>query len=173
MYVDVNTIITAGSLLTAVVVIFSAVFAVYKWYLRQNEQDKEIERMKSEQCLLTYGILACLKGLKEQGCNGPVTEAIDKIQKHINKQADISTLGTVVGIVAICYVIGLGCKAYEKIPDKWIPVIMAVCGGVLGVAGLYTMPDFPADDVINAVAVGMASGLAATGVNQLYKQQCK
>ena len=46
---------------------------------------------------------------------------------------DISTLGTVVGIVAICYVIGLGCKAYEKIPDKWIPVIMAVCGGVLGV----------------------------------------
>ncbi len=50
---------------------------------------------------------------------------------------------------------------------------MAVCGGVLGVAGLYTMPDFPADDVINAVAVGMASGLAATGVNQLYKQQRK
>ena len=27
---------------------------------------------------------------------------------------DISTLGTVVGIVAICYVIGLGCKAYEN-----------------------------------------------------------
>lgn len=66
---------------------FSAIFAVYKWYLKQNQQDKEIERMKSEQCLLTYGILACLKGLKEQGCNGPVTEAIDKIQKHINKQA--------------------------------------------------------------------------------------
>ena len=79
---------------------------------------------------------------------------------------DITTLGTVVGIVAICYVIGLGCKAYEKIPDKWIPVIMAVCGGALGVAGLYTMPDFPAGDVINAIAVGMASGLAATGVNR-------
>ena len=85
---------------------------------------------------------------------------------------DITTLGTVVGIVAICYVIGLGCKAYEKIPDKWIPVIMAVCGGALGVAGLYTMPDFPAGDVINAIAVGMASGLAATGVNQLYKRDC-
>ena len=87
MYVDVNTIIMAGSLLTAVVVIFSAIFAVYKWYLKQNQQDVEIERVKSEQCLLTYGILACLKGLKEQGCNGPVTEAIDKIEKHINKQA--------------------------------------------------------------------------------------
>ena len=87
MYVDVNTIIMVGSLLTAVVVIFSAIFAVYKWYLKQNQQNVEIERVKSEQCLLTYGILACLKGLKEQGCNGPVTEAIDKIEKHINKQA--------------------------------------------------------------------------------------
>ena len=86
---------------------------------------------------------------------------------------DISTSGTVVGIVAICYVIGLGCKAYEKIPDKWIPVIMAACGGALVVVGLYTMSDFPVGDVINAIAVGMASGLAATGVNQLYKQQCK
>lgn len=99
--------------------------------------------------------------------------AEDIFLEIFDQEDDISTLGTVVGIVAICYVIGLGCKAYEKIPDKWIPVIMAVCGGVLGVAGLYTMPDFPAGDVINAVAVGMASGLAATGANQLYKQQCK
>lgn len=87
MYVDVNTIITAASLLAAIGAIFSVVFAVYRWYLRQNRQDTEIEKLKSEQCLLTYGILACLKGLKEQGCNGPVTEAIEKIEKHINKQA--------------------------------------------------------------------------------------
>lgn len=87
MYIDTYMIITAASLLTAVTAIFSVVFAVYRWYLKQNRQDEEIEKMKSEQCLLTYGILACLKGLKEQGCNGPVTEAIDKIEKHINKQA--------------------------------------------------------------------------------------
>ena len=87
MYVDTGTIITAASLFSALAVIFSAIFAVYKWYLRQNQQDKEILNLKSEQCLLTYGILACLKGLKEQGCNGPVTEAIGKIEKHINKQA--------------------------------------------------------------------------------------
>ena len=60
---------------------------VYKWYLKKNQQDVEIERVKTEQCLLTYGILACLKGFKKQGCNVPVTEAIDKIEKHINKQA--------------------------------------------------------------------------------------
>ncbi len=87
LYVDANVIIMAASLITASVVIFSAVFAVYRWYLRQNQQDKEIKSLKAEQCLLTYGILACLKGLKEQGCNGPVTEAIGKIEKHINKQA--------------------------------------------------------------------------------------
>ena len=87
MYIDRTSIITTASVISALVVIFSAVFAVYRWYLKQNRQDKEIEKIKSEQCLLTYGILACLKGLKEQGCNGPVTEAIDKIERHINKQA--------------------------------------------------------------------------------------
>lgn len=87
MYVDINTIIIAASLLSAMVFIFTAIFSVYRWYLRQNQQDKEIENVKAEQCLLTYGILACLKGLQEQGCNGPVTEAISKIEKHINKQA--------------------------------------------------------------------------------------
>lgn len=87
MYIEANTIIMAASLLTALVAIFSAIFAVYRWYLKQNKQDVEIEKMKAEQCLLIYGILACLKGMKEQGCNGPVTEAIIKIEKHINKQA--------------------------------------------------------------------------------------
>ena len=86
---------------------------------------------------------------------------------------DITTLGTCVAIVAICYVIGLGCKAAKKIPDEWIPVTMAVVGGILGAVGMNIMPDFPAADYINAVAVGAVSGLAATGVNQVYKQAKK
>jgi hypothetical protein len=32
---------------------------------------------------------ACLSGLKEQGCNGPVTQALDALEKHLNKQAHI------------------------------------------------------------------------------------
>lgn len=43
--------------------------------------------MKEEMCLLTYGVLACLKGLQELECNGPVTEAIGKIEKHMNQEA--------------------------------------------------------------------------------------
>lgn len=87
MYINTNTIITGISLLTALGTLITAIIAAYKWYARQNGQDKDIAKMKEEQCLLTYGLLACLKGLKEQGCNGPVTEAIDKIEKHINKAA--------------------------------------------------------------------------------------
>ena len=47
---------------------------------------------------------------------------------------------------------------------------MAVIGGILGAVGMGIIPDFPASDYITAVAVGMFNGLAATGVNQVYKQ---
>lgn len=87
MYISTNVIITAASVISALVVVFSAVFAVCRWFLQQSQQDREIENIKAEQYLLTYGILACLKGLQEQGCNGPVTEAIHKIERHINRQA--------------------------------------------------------------------------------------
>ena len=46
-----------------------------------------MKQLNDEMCLLTYAVLACLKGLKEQGCNGPVTEAIGKVEKHINQKA--------------------------------------------------------------------------------------
>lgn len=80
-------IITIASVITALGVIFSVIFAVYRWYLKQEKQDKDIKAIKEEQTLLTYGVLACLKGLKEQGCDGPVTTAINQIEKYINKQA--------------------------------------------------------------------------------------
>ena len=46
-------------------------------------------------------------------------------------------------------------------------------GALLGIAGLYLMPDFPATDIVNALAVGIVSGFAATGINQIYKQATK
>ena len=60
---------------------------MYDFVKRQEQQGKEIKELKEEQAILTCGILACLKGLKEQGCNGPVTEAISKIEKHLNEKA--------------------------------------------------------------------------------------
>lgn len=73
--------------ITALGVISGAVFAVYKWFLKQEKQDKDIKAIKEEQTVLTQGILACLQGLHEQGCNGPVTAAIERIETHLNKQA--------------------------------------------------------------------------------------
>lgn len=87
MYVDAQVVIGAAALLAAVTAILGGLFAVYRWYQRQEKQDEDIKSMKEEMCLLTYGVLACLKGLKEQGCNGPVTEAVDKIEKHMNQEA--------------------------------------------------------------------------------------
>ena len=80
-------IITIASVITALGVIFGAVFAFHNWLLKREKNDKDIKSIKEEQSILTKGVLACLKGLKEQGCNGPVTEAIETIEDHINKEA--------------------------------------------------------------------------------------
>ena len=86
---------------------------------------------------------------------------------------DISTMGTVLAIVVITYLIGLGAKQISVVKDEMIPVIVGVAGGLLGILGMYVMPDFPANDILNAIAIGIVSGLASTGVNQIYKQAAK
>lgn len=79
-------------------------------------------------------------------------------------------IASVAAITVICYLIGLVVKA-SRLDNKYIPAIVGVCGGVLGVAALYLgVADFPAADPLTAVAVGIVSGLAATGVNQMVKQ---
>lgn len=80
-------VITIASVITALGVIFGAVFAFHNWLLKREKNDKDIKSIKEEQSILTKGVLACLKGLKEQGCNGPVTEAIEDIEEYVNKQA--------------------------------------------------------------------------------------
>lgn len=75
----------------------------------------------------------------------------------------------VAAITVIAYLVGLAVKA-THLDNKWIPVICAAVGGVLGVIGLYSMPIFPATDILSAAAVGIVSGLAATGIDQTVKQ---
>lgn len=89
MYIELTaqTIITAGAVVGAVSVLVALVVKMVRWVDRQKAQDSELEDVEEELTLLTYGVLACLKGLKEQGCNGPVTETINKIEKHMNKKA--------------------------------------------------------------------------------------
>lgn len=104
-----QNVITAASLLTAVILLIKHFSKGVRWFDRQEQQTVDIKALEEkhdadmldlkkelsedmravneEQTLLTYGVLACLKGLKEQGCNGSVTEAISMIEKHLNKKA--------------------------------------------------------------------------------------
>lgn len=83
---------------------------------------------------------------------------------------DFAQVSTVVSIVVITYLIGLVAKAVPSVKDNYIPIIVGVAGGILGIVGMYVIADFPANDVLNAISVGIVSGLASTGVNQIYKQ---
>ena len=79
-------------------------------------------------------------------------------------------IASVAAITVICYLVGLIVKA-SGLNDKYIPICCGVAGAALGVAGLYLgLTDFPANDPLTALAVGIVSGLAATGVNQAVKQ---
>ena len=57
---------------------------------------------------------------------------------------------------------------------RFIPLISAALGAVLGVVAFYALPSIiPADNVCVAILVGGASGLTATGTNQIIKQLTK
>jgi len=87
MYIDADTIIKAASLIGALTALGGVVFWWFKFLERNKKQDQELSAIRKEQTLICYGILACLRGLEEQGCDGPVHEALDKLEKHLNKAA--------------------------------------------------------------------------------------
>ena len=75
----------------------------------------------------------------------------------------------VASISVITYLMAEAVKALT-LDGKWIPVICGLLGAILGIAAMYTVPQFPAGDPISAVAVGIVAGLAATGADQISKQ---
>lgn len=80
-------------------------------------------------------------------------------------------IASVAAITVICYLIGMWCKSSTIVPDERIPAIMGLCGAALGVVAYFTkMPEMAGLHIVTAIAVGIVSGLAATGVNQIFKQ---
>lgn len=82
---------------------------------------------------------------------------------------NIFGIATIPSIIIICYLIAMGIRT-TAIDNKYIPVICGVLGGILGVFAMFLVPDYPASDYFTAVAIGIVSGLSATGVNQIFKQ---
>ena len=76
---------------------------------------------------------------------------------------------TIWAITVICFLIAEGIKA-TSLDNKWLPIICGTMGGILGVVAMYVIADFPATDILNAIAIGIVSGLAATGLHQAGHQ---
>ncbi len=80
-----------GGLMTALGVVGGIL--LNRYFDRKDRKD-EVEKLKmkvadieEENCLLCYGISACLDGLEQLGANHTVPIAKDKLDKHLNKKA--------------------------------------------------------------------------------------
>lgn len=104
-----DIIIKVGAVVTALTAIIGAIIFIVKWFNKQNKQTddiaalkkhheedmaatkekeaRDIQELRDELCVLSYGMLAALDGLKQLHCNGEVTKAHDMLSKHLNKQA--------------------------------------------------------------------------------------
>lgn len=105
----VDLIIKVAALIGAVGGICGAIYAVIKWFQKQEKQTTDIAELKAlhqkdmeatrkkeaedmqaikdELCVLSYAMLASLDGLQQLHCNGNVTKAHEKLEKHLNQKA--------------------------------------------------------------------------------------
>lgn len=84
---------------------------------------------------------------------------------------NIADMG-IVAVPVITVIVFLVAELVKAIglDNRWIPVICGFCGGILGMVAMFLMPEYPAKDYLTACAVGIVSGLAATGAHQVYVQ---
>lgn len=98
MYIGIDALITAGSVLAALLAIGGVFVKVHNWIKKQDDQSQQIEELKAqheddirhikdENTLICYALSACLDGLQQLGCNHTVPDAKEKLDKHLNKQA--------------------------------------------------------------------------------------
>ena len=83
----IEWILTASAVVGAVTALSAAAVKIVRFWMDQKNQDREIDRVKTEMGIICYGVLACLDGLKQMGCDGNVTRAKNDLEKHLNKSA--------------------------------------------------------------------------------------
>lgn len=87
MEITTASIINIAAVVGALVTILGGIFAIYRWYLKQEKQDADIKKMKEENTLICFALSACLDGLQQLGANHTVPVAKDKLDKYLNMQA--------------------------------------------------------------------------------------
>lgn len=76
----------------------------------------------------------------------------------------------ITGMPAITVLCVFLAELLKRLPidRRWLPVICAALGGLLGLGAMFFIPDYPHDNLYSALSVGVVSGFAATGVRQAY-----
>ena len=87
MLINADFIIRLATILGAFGAIGAMLYKSFRWMEQQKLQEMEIENIKKEQCIMCYGLLATLDGLKQLGANGNVSDAYQKLEKHLNQTA--------------------------------------------------------------------------------------
>lgn len=109
MTIDADALGILVGILTVLGSIGGAAVIVIRWIFAQNRQTEEIaalrekhehdmkksterereeiQAIRDELCVLSYAMLASLDGLKQLHCNGEVTKAHEKLERHLNRQA--------------------------------------------------------------------------------------
>lgn len=86
MTVDLNFL---ASLITTLGVIGTPIFFIIRKIMfivtKLEKNTEDIYHHQLENTVILKGTLACLKGLQEMGCNGPVTKAITDIEEYLIK----------------------------------------------------------------------------------------
>ena len=72
-------------------------------------------------------------------------------------------------IMVISYLITEIFKLF--IMKKYLPVVAGASGLILGIISFYLVPELIGNtNLLTSIAIGIVSGLAATGSNQILKQ---
>lgn len=104
-----QSIVTAGAVVAALVTIITLLVKLVRWVDRQKAQDgdikalsarhnadmdslrkaqqKQMQDIQHELTVICYGLRGALQGLIENGCNGPCKDALQQLDKHLNKSA--------------------------------------------------------------------------------------
>ena len=82
-----ETILQSAAIVSAISVLAAVAVRGVKFYLDRKRQETELENVKAEMRVLCYGVLACLDGLKQMGCDGNVSRAKQDLEKHLNTAA--------------------------------------------------------------------------------------
>lgn len=91
-------LVTLAALIGALSTIFVVLYKILKWFENQKDQDDKIKRLeekhnedmqksKTEFRVICTGVLACLDGLEQLGCNHNVTKAKSELEEHLNNAA--------------------------------------------------------------------------------------